>query len=105
MPVLANPPIGCWTQKKGTQVETIINDYISQELVRDAALLPVTDETPLLETGILDSLSLLQLVVFLEERFGITIGDADLLPHNFETITTICAYLRSREPALQSAHG
>lgn len=86
-------------------METIINDYISQELVRDAALLPVTGETPLLETGILDSLSLLQLVVFLEERFGITIGDADLLPQNFETITTICTYLRGREPALQSAHG
>jgi acyl carrier protein len=85
-------------------VETVINDYISQELVRDLALLPVTDDTPLLESGILDSLSLLQLVVFLEERFGITVGDADLLPQNFETVNTICAYLRAREPQLQNAH-
>lgn len=86
-------------------MQTVISDYISQELVRDAALLPLTDETPLLESGILDSLSLLQLVVFLEGRFGVTIGDADLLPQNFETVTTICAYLRTREPELQSAHG
>jgi len=86
-------------------MESIITDYISRELVRDTALLPLTSDTALLESGILDSLSLLQLVVFLEERFGITIGDADLLPHNFETVDTICAYLRAREPEMQGAHG
>ena len=76
-------------------METVIKDYISRELVRDPALLPVADETSLLESGILDSLSLLQLVVFLEGRFGITVGDADLLPENFDTVNAICAYLRS----------
>jgi len=79
-------------------VETIINDYISRELVQDAALLPLADDTSLLDSGILDSLSLLQLVVFLEERFGITVGDTDLLPQNFASVQTICAYLRSRQP-------
>jgi acyl carrier protein len=86
-------------------VETVIKDYISRELVRDPALLPVADETSLLESGILDSLSLLQLVVFLEGRFGITVGDADLLPEHFATVNTICAYLRTREPEKQAAHG
>lgn len=86
-------------------METVIKDYISRELVRDPALLPVADETSLLESGILDSLSLLQLVVFLEGRFGITVGDADLLPENFATVNTICAYLRTREPEKQAAHG
>ena len=86
-------------------METVIKDYISQELVRDPALLPVADDTSLLESGILDSLSLLQLVVFLEGRFGITVGDADLLPEHFATVNTICAYLRTREPQKQAAHG
>jgi acyl carrier protein len=87
-------------------METVINDYISRELVQDPALLPLADETPLLESGILDSLSLLRLVVFLEERFGITVGDADLLPENFASVNAICAYLRAREPGKQgAAHG
>ncbi len=87
-------------------METVINDYISRELVRDPALLPLANETSLLETGILDSLSLLRLVVFLEERFGITMGDAGLLPENFASVNTICAYLRAQEPGKQeSAHG
>jgi len=87
-------------------VEAIINDYISRELVQDPALLPLSDDTSLLDSGILDSLSLLQLVVFLEERFQITVGDADLLPQNFASVQTICAYLRTREPAARAtAHG
>jgi acyl carrier protein len=85
-------------------VEKIINDYVSQELVPDPALLPLADETPLLDSGILDSLGLLRLVVFLEERFGITMDDADLLPENFATVNCICAYLRAREPGLAAVH-
>ena len=86
-------------------METVISDYISRELVRDPALPPLTGDTSLLESGILDSLSLLQLVVFLEERFGTTVGDADLLPENFTSVNTICAYLRAREPEKLAAHG
>jgi acyl carrier protein len=84
-------------------VETVINDYISRELVQDPALLPLADETSLLESGILDSLSLLRLVVFLEERFGLTVGDANLLPENFASVNAICAYLRARGPGKQAA--
>ena len=87
-------------------METVINDYISREFIRDAALLPLADDASLLDGGILDSLSLLRLVVFLEERFGITMGDADLLPENFASVNAICAYLRAREPGKQqAAHG
>jgi acyl carrier protein len=79
-------------------VETVINDYISRELVPDPTVLPLANETSLLDSGILDSLSLLRLVVFLEERFEITMGDGDLLPENFASVNAICTYLRSREP-------
>ena len=43
---------------------------------------------------------------FLEERFGITMGDAGLLPENFASVNTICAYLRARQPGKhETAHG
>jgi acyl carrier protein len=87
-------------------VETIINDYISREFVQDPALLPLADGTPLVESGILDSLKLLRLMVFVEQRFGITMSDTDMLPENFASVNTICAYLRAREPEDQkAAHG
>ena len=75
-------------------MEVVINDYISRELVQDSALLPLGNATSLLETGVLDSLSLLRLVVFIQERFGIVVDDVDLVPENFDTVDAICAYLR-----------
>jgi acyl carrier protein len=87
-------------------VETVINAYVSRELVQDPALLPLADDTSLLETGILDSLGLLKLVVFLEERFGIAMGDTDLLPENFASVNAICDYVRAREPGrTEATHG
>ena len=77
-------------------MEAVINDYISRELVQDATLLPLGNATSLLETGVLDSLSLLRLVVFIQERFGITVDDVDLVPEHFDSVDAICAYLRSR---------
>ena len=77
-------------------MEAVINDYISRELVQDATLLPLGNATSLLETGVLDSLSLLRLVVFIQERFGITVDDVDLVPEHFDSVEAICAYLRSR---------
>lgn len=86
-------------------MEAVINDFISKELIRDPALLPLADRASLLDSGILDSLSLLQLVVFLEERFGISVGPADLLPENFDSINNIGAYLRTRQQGHQAVHG
>ena len=86
-------------------METVINDYISRELVQEPGLLPLANDTSLIESGILDSLSLLRLVVFLDEQFGIPVGDRDLLPENFASVNAVCAYLRAHEPEKQAAHG
>lgn len=91
------------TEKEDVRMENVVNDYISREIVQDPAFLPLSNDTSLLEGGILDSLNLLRLVVFLEERFNITVGETDLLPENFASVNTICAYLRAREPGKQEA--
>jgi acyl carrier protein len=83
-------------------VEALINEYISRELVQDASLLPLGDTTSLLETGIVDSLGLLRLVVFIQEQFGITVDDVDLVPENFDSVAAISAYLRSRDGGRKS---
>ncbi len=50
----------------------------------------------LIETGILDSTGLLELVLFLEETFAIAIPQEDLLPEWFETIARITDYVATR---------
>jgi len=78
-------------------MESLIKAYISRELVNKPELLPLQNDTPLLESGILDSLALLRLLVFLEEEFKVPVDDFEVIPENFNTIDTICAYIRSRQ--------
>lgn len=54
------------------------------------------DDAQILDSGIIDSLGLLDLLTLLEEKFEITISDEDLLPENFETITRIAAFVQSK---------
>lgn len=53
----------------------------------------LSETESLLETGLIDSTGILELVAFLEEHFGIRVEDEDLIPENFDSIAAIAAYL------------
>lgn len=78
-------------------METKINEFISTELVNDPALLPLANDASLMDSNILDSVAFLNLVLYLEEEFGVVVPDADLTRATFETVDTICAYVRRRQ--------
>jgi acyl carrier protein len=56
----------------------------------------LTDGYPLLERAVLDSTSLLELVDFLESRFGVVIDEEDLVPDHFGTIGDIAALVEAK---------
>jgi len=80
-------------------MESIINAYISRELVSKPDQLPLKNDTQLLDTGLLDSLSVLKLVLFLEKEFGIVMDPEDVIPEHFQTVDAICTYVRTRRQA------
>lgn len=76
-------------------VETRLREFLEGNVVHqsDAA---ISGDESLLDSGILDSASILELVSFLESRFGIVISDEELLPENFETINAIVALVEAK---------
>ncbi|MBZ9718438.1 acyl carrier protein [Mesorhizobium sp. AD1-1] len=54
-------------------------------------------ETSLLDQGIIDSTGVLEVIGFVEETFGITVEDSELLPENFDSIQGIARYVVSKE--------
>jgi len=58
----------------------------------------IGDSDSLLERGIIDSLGVLKLVVFLEETYGIKIDEDDLMPENFDSLSAISSYVSSKLP-------
>ena len=47
----------------------------------------------LLDSGLLDSLGIFELVAFLQDTFGIVVEDDEIVPENFETVTQISGYV------------
>ncbi|MFC1633199.1 acyl carrier protein [Planctomycetota bacterium] len=54
------------------------------------------DDTSFLEEGIVDSTGILELVMFLEEKYGIKIEDSELVPENFDTLDNIAQYMEKK---------
>ncbi len=55
-----------------------------------------TDDSSLLENGIIDSTGVLELVLFLEENFGIKVEDEELIPENLDSLNNIEKYTKSK---------
>jgi acyl carrier protein len=63
----------------------------------------VQDRDSLLETGVLDSLGILDLVHHLESEFGLHISDEELVPENFESIHSIAVFVSRKSAAKNPA--
>lgn len=50
-----------------------------------------------METGLIDSTGILQVVVFLEDKYGITVGDEDLVPANLDSVENIAKFVTRKK--------
>jgi 2-hydroxymuconate-semialdehyde hydrolase len=62
--------------------------YIKKEFVEDPDE-EIDETTPLISSGLIDSLSIVSLVAFIDKKFGVKIPDEKGTVENFETITKI----------------
>ena len=72
-------------------------EYIVDEYVEDDT--EITDGTPLISGGIIDSFSIVSLKTWLEKKENITIPDEMGTAENFETVTKILALVEQRKQA------
>lgn len=68
-----------------------IRRYLEENCLGGESL---ADEVPLLETGVLDSLGMLNLVGFLEDEFSLVLSGEDLQVQRFETLSSIAELVR-----------
>ena len=73
-----------------------IREFILDRLAPTSGHAEIGDDDDLIDNGVIDSLGIFQLVAFLEERFGITIGDEEITPENFGTLTAIDQLVAAR---------
>jgi len=76
----------------------VIREFILSELVQDKSVTTLSEKDSLIESGIIDSLGIQKLLVFIEEKVSIQIMDEDIIPENFETIEAIVRLIESKRP-------
>lgn len=71
-----------------------VRDYIVKEYLEEGDEREVTETTPLISGGIVDSFSMVSLKRFLEKKYSIRIPDAEATPAAFDTVQGIVELVR-----------
>ena len=77
-------------------VSADIEQFILSELTQGRGITEIDHSENLLSKGIVDSHGVMELVGFLEERYGISVADEDLSPENFESVASIAGFVERK---------
>lgn len=83
-------------------LEQTLKSFIEENLLHDDAKGTVSLDEPLVDRGVLDSMGLMNLIGFLEERLGVRVPDEEVLLENFATINDIVATVDRLKSARQN---
>ena len=74
-----------------------IREFICADILHGSLKAPLKDEDLLVESGIIDSLGIMTLLSFIEEKFAIQIPSEELMPENFASISTIAGLIERQQ--------
>ena len=75
-------------------LKNLIIDYVKREYLEEDSEEEVTENTPLISSGIVDSFSMVSLKTFLEKKFNIKIPDDKATPEAFDTVNNMINLLK-----------
>lgn len=74
-------------------VESQVRSYILENLMFSGNPADLADDESLLDRGVIDSTGVLEIVLFLETRFGVKVKDSEMLPENFDSVDNIVRFV------------
>lgn len=74
-----------------------IREFVLDTFMYGAAPEELDDGASFLETGIMDSTGIMELVMFLEEEFDIKVQDTEMVPENLDSVGNLCQYLAKKK--------
>jgi acyl carrier protein len=78
-------------------IETTVERFIIDELLVGNRETKLDPNQSLVSSGVIDSLAILRLIAFLEERFGIIVEDEEVVSDNFDTLNIITAFVEGKK--------
>ena len=82
-----------------SEMKTAIRQFLLDNFLR-AGNAAIADDASFMKGHVLDSSGFMELVLFLEESFGVKVDDAELLPENLDSLNNIEAFLIRKRAAV-----
>lgn len=76
-----------------TDTQTKVREFIQDNFIMGARAAEFGPADSFLDLHLIDSTGFLELITYLEETFGITVKDEEMLPENLDSLQAIDAYL------------
>lgn len=83
-------------QNAGEDIRGRFRRHITANFVVPGGEGSLKDDASLLEEGIMDSTGVLDLVMFIEETFGIVVTDEELTPENLDSVDRLVAFVQKK---------
>ena len=80
-------------------MESEIRAFIADNFLLGDDVQKLAGSASLIDAGIIDSTGVLELVGFLEDRYGIRIADHELLPENLDSIDNVIRFVGEKQSA------
>ncbi|MHB8134465.1 MAG: acyl carrier protein [Anaerolineaceae bacterium] len=77
--------------------EERVKNFISENILFSDTGYPYNDNDSFLEKGVVDSMNVMEIVAFVEDTFGVTINDSDIVPSNFDSIANISRFIENKK--------
>lgn len=74
-----------------------VREFLRDNFMMDDA--SIEDGSSFMANHVLDSTGFIELISFVEERFGVQVEDAEMLPENFDSLRNIEAYVMRKRAA------
>jgi acyl carrier protein len=78
------------------EITQTLAQYIATEVLKQPNR-KVTDTEPLISGGLIDSFHLVDLALFVEDKFGVRIDDSELNAGTFDTLAQLAELIRQRK--------
>lgn len=79
-----------------TKLEVEIREFLSENFMLDDAAAGIGEDDSLTAAGVLDSMGVLELITFIEEKYGLHVPDEDTLPENLDSVARVRRYVARR---------
>lgn len=77
-------------------VKSTVKQFIVTEMMHELDQKVLDDNAALIEGGIIDSMNLIRLVAFIEEKFRIKISEDELDIDNFRTVNALTDFINKK---------